>query len=345
MENFDISCMQEALALAKLGWGHTNPNPMVGALVVSPENKIIGRGYHVRAGEAHAEVNAIQDALRHYGSCKGCSIYVTLEPCCTTGRTPPCTSAIIENGIVRVVIGALDPNPRHAGKGVEVLEEAGITCEVGVCQEECVELNRPFFKYITTGMPFVILKMAMTLDGKIANPDGVSKWITGVEARRRVQQLRRMADAIMVGGGTLRADSPGLTVREPEDWTPQPRRIIVSQSMDEEEIAAYFPDGNVEKVSPASPEEWQALMKKLGDEKCMALLIEGGGELADNVLKSGIVDYVEFHIAPMLLGGRNSIPVLGGEHPGELVDALRLHRVKVTPYGSDIAISGYTQEG
>ena len=344
MENFDQACMSEALALAKLGWGRTNPNPMVGAVVVSPDKKIIGRGYHVRAGEAHAEVNAIQDALRHAGSCRGCTIYVTLEPCCTTGRTPPCTRALIENGISCAVIGALDPNPRHAGKGIEVLENAGIKCVTGVCQDECIELNRPFFKYITTGKPFVILKMAMTLDGKIATADGTSKWITGVEARSRVQQLRRLADAIMIGGNTLRKDSPGLVVREPEDWPFQPRRLIVSTAMDEEEIRRYFPDGRAEKVSPETPEEWNALMEKLGDEKCMALLIEGGGETADAALQAGVVDYVEFHIAPMLLGGRESIPVLGGNGLRYLDRALRLHRVKTVQYGSDIAISGYTEE-
>ena len=142
----------------------------------------------------------------------------------------------------------------------------------------------------------------------------------------------------------MRADSPGLTVREPEDWPFQPRRLIVSKSMDDEEVAGFFPDGNVERVAPGSPGEWHSLMERLGKEECMALLIEGGGELADTVLKAGIVDYVEFHIAPMLLGGRQSIPVLGGENPGELADALRLQRVKVTQYGTDIAISGYTQE-
>ena len=344
MENFDTHYMQEALALAKMGWGRTNPNPMVGAVVVSPEGTVIGRGYHARAGEAHAEVNAVQEALRRHGSCRGCTVYVTLEPCCTTGRTPPCTQLLIDNGVSRVVVGALDPNPKHAGQGIEILENAGIECITGICQDECIELNRPFFKYITTGKPFVILKMAMTLDGKIATPEGSSKWITGIEARRRVQQLRRLSDAIMVGGGTLRADSPGLTVREPEDWPFQPRRLIASRTMDDDEVAAFFPDGNVERVAPESPEDWQALMEKLGKEECMALLIEGGGELADTVLKAGIVDYVEFHIAPMLLGGRESIPVLGGNNPGELADALRLQRVKVTQYGTDIAISGYTQE-
>jgi diaminohydroxyphosphoribosylaminopyrimidine deaminase/5-amino-6-(5-phosphoribosylamino)uracil reductase len=344
MENFDINRMQEALALAKMGWGRTNPNPMVGAVVVSPEGTVIGRGYHARAGEAHAEVNAVQEALRRHGSCRGSTVYVTLEPCCTTGRTPPCTRLLIDNGVSRVVVGALDPNPKHAGRGIEVLQKAGIECVTGVCHDECIELNRPFFKYITTGKPFVILKMAMTLDGKIATPGGSSKWITGIEARSRVQQLRRLADAIMVGGGTLRADSPGLTVREPEDWPFQPRRLIVSQSMTDEEVAAFFSDGNVERVAPASTEEWHALMTKLGREECMALLIEGGGELADSALKAGIVDYVEFHIAPMLLGGRESRPVLGGGDPGELAGALRLQRVKVTQYGTDIAISGYTEE-
>ena len=344
MDNFDLSCMNEALALARMGWGHTNPNPMVGAVVVSPEGVVIGRGYHARAGEAHAEVNAIHDALRRTGSCRGCTSYVTLEPCCTTGRTPPCTDAIIRNGFSKVVIGSLDPNPRHGGRGIEVLEKAGIQCVTGVCREECVELNRPFFKYISTGKPFVILKMAMTLDGKIATPDGTSKWITGAEARSRVQQLRRLADAIMVGGNTLRCDNPGLTVRDPEEWTPQPRRLIVSKSMDEEEIQGFFPDRRAEKVSPETPEEWEELMKKLGSRQCMVLLAEGGGELADTILKAGIVDYVEFHIAPILLGGRESIPVLGGGDPGALADALRLHRVKVTSYGSDIAVSGYTEE-
>lgn len=336
--------MNEALALARMAWGRTNPNPMVGAVVVDPEGTVIGRGYHACAGEAHAEVNAIRDALHRRENCNDCTIYVTLEPCCTTGRTPPCTRAIIDNGFSKVVVGSLDPNPRHAGKGIEILENAGIHCVTGVCREECIELNRPFFKYISTGKPFVILKMAMTLDGKIATPEGSSKWITGPEARGRVQQLRRLADAIMVGGNTLRMDSPGLTVREPADWALQPRRIIVSDSMTEEEIKNCFPDGRAEKVAPATAAQWEELMCKLGAGECMVLLIEGGGELADAVLKAGIVDYVEFHIAPKLLGGRASIPVLGGDDPGALADALKLHRVKVDFYGSDIAVSGYTEE-
>ena len=344
MENFDTTCMKEALALAQLGWGHTNPNPMVGAVVTDASGKIIGRGYHARVGTAHAEVNAIQDALRRHGGCAGGTIYVNLEPCCTTGRTPPCTQAILDAGLKRVVSGALDPNPKHAGKGIELLRSRGVECVTGVCHEECIELNRPFFKYITTGKPFVILKMGMTLDGKIATPGRDSKWITGQEARSRVQQLRRLADAVMIGGGTLRADAPQLTVRDPEDWTPQPLRLVASREMSDEDVAAYFPDGNVERVAPDSPEAWEELMEDLGSREFMVLLIEGGGELADCALKAGIVDYVEFHIAPKLLGGRNSIPVLGGDDPASLDDALQLHRIKVRFFGGDIAVSGYTEE-
>jgi len=335
--------MREALALAKMGWGHTNPNPMVGAVIVK-NGEIIGRGYHARAGEAHAEINALRDAGRRGADVRGSTLYVTLEPCSTTGRTPPCTDAVIAAGIRHVVIGALDPNPRHRGRAVQILADAGITSECGVENDSCNELNRPFFHYITTGKPFVILKMAMTLDGKIATPEGDSKWITGEEARARVQQLRRLADAVMVGATTLQLDHPQLTVREPQNWEPQPLRLIASSELSGEEIAEFFPDGRAERVEPSSPEAWEELLLDLGRRQIMVLLIEGGGELAASALKAGAVDYVEFHIAPKLLGGRDSIPVLGGEAPGSLADALQLHRVKYTQYGDDFAISGFTKE-
>ena len=224
-DSTDRLFMQEALGLARMGWGLTSPNPMVGAVVVR-DGVIIGRGYHFKAGEAHAEVNAFADVARHGFDAKGATLYVTLEPCCTTGRTPPCTDAILASGVKRVVIGSSDPNPHHAGRGIELLRAAGIEVTVGVEQSACSELNRPFFKWIATGKPFVILKMAMTLDGKIATASGESKWITGPEARRRVQALRRLSDAIMVGGETVRQDRPQLTVREPDSWPRQPLRII-----------------------------------------------------------------------------------------------------------------------
>ena len=342
-ENKDRSYMLEALGLARMGWGLTSPNPMVGAVIVR-DGVIIGRGYHFRAGEPHAEINAFSDAARHGYDPKGATLYVTLEPCCTTGRTPPCTDAIIAAGIGRVVIGSLDPNPHHAGRGVELLEAAGIEVTVGVEQSACSELNQAFFKWISTGKPFVILKMAMTLDGKIATASGESKWITGPEARRRVQTLRRLSDAIMVGGETVRQDHPQLTVREPESWPRQPLRIIASRSMDDEEVASYFPDGNFERVELETNEEWHSLLIRLGARNITCLLIEGGGELAAAAIDANAVDMVEFHIAPKLLGGRDSRPVLGGNNPESMEVARKLHNVKVTHYGEDIAISGRLEE-
>lgn len=339
----DHKFMQEALALAKMGWGLTSPNPMVGAVIVR-NGEIIGRGYHCKAGKPHAEINALNDVEKHGFDAKDATIYVTLEPCSTFGRTPPCVEAIKTAGISRVVIGSMDPNPKHAGRAVQILEEAGIKVTVGVESAACSELNRPFFKWITTGRPFVILKMAMTLDGKIATENGNSKWITGVEARQRVQQLRRLSDAIMIGGNTLRQDKPLLTVREPESWPCQPLRIIASCSMTEDDLKEYFPDGNFELVQLENQEEWEQKLDELGQREITCLLIEGGGELAASALNSGVVDYVEFHIAPKLLGGRNSRPVLGGENPDEISLAHKLHRIKVNHYGEDIAISGYLEE-
>lgn len=339
----DCEFMREALALARMGWGLTSPNPMVGAVIVR-DGAIIGRGYHCKAGEPHAEINALSDVAKHGLDAKNATLYVTLEPCSSHGRTPPCTEAIIRAGIARVVIGALDPNPKHAGRAVRDLEEAGISVTLGVESTPCGELNAHFFKWITTGRPFVILKMAMTLDGKIATAEGESKWITGVEARRRVQQLRRLADAIMVGGETVRLDRPSLTVREPDSWPCQPLRLIASNSMDEDELAEYFPDGNAELAHISEPGEWGEYLDSLGRREITTLLIEGGGELAASALEGEAVDYVEFHIAPKLLGGRDSRPVLGGEDPESMMAARKLHRVKVTHYGEDIAISGFLKE-
>ncbi len=335
--------MREAIGLARMGWGLTSPNPMVGAVIVR-DGEVIGRGYHFKAGEAHAEINALADAARHGSELKNATLYVTLEPCCTTGRTPPCTDAIIAAGIGRVVIGSLDPNPNHTGRGVELLEAAGIQTTTGVEQSECSELNRAFFKWIATGKPFVVLKMAMTLDGKIATESGDSKWITGIEARRRVQTLRRWADAIMIGGETVRQDEPKLTVREPDTWPRQPLRVIASRSMDDDELLKFFPDENFERVELETNEEWHSMLIRLGARGITALLIEGGGELAAAAIDAGAVDMVEFHIAPKLLGGRDSRPVLGGNNPDSMEFARKLHKVKVEHYGEDIAISGYLEE-
>ena len=339
----DSEYMLEALALARMGWGLTNPNPMVGAVIVK-DSTIIGRGFHRKAGEAHAEVNALADARNHGHDTKGATIYVTLEPCSTFGRTPPCTEAIIASGISRVVIGSMDPNPKHAGRAKDILEKHGISVVCGVESTACWELNSHFFRWITGGKPFVILKMAMTLDGKIACSNGDSRWVTGPEARRRVQSWRRLADAVMVGGNTLRKDHPQLTVREPENFEKQPRRIVVSSSLDEDDLKEYFPDGRAEVVNLPDREAWDEYLRELGSCGVTALLIEGGGELAAAAIKAEAVDYVEFHVAPKILCGRESIPVLGGDNPEKMSEALNLMQVRTFTCGNDIIISGYLRE-
>lgn len=333
--------MRMALALAEKGWGLVSPNPMVGAVIVK-KGKVIGRGFHRKAGEAHAEINAMNDAS---APLKGSTLYVTLEPCSTFGRTPPCTDAIIKSGISRVVIGVSDPNPSHAGKGLVILEKNGVAVTIGVEEKKCRELNEAFFKWIVSGMPFVLLKLAVTLDGKIASAGGESKWITGPAARRRVQMLRRWADAVMVGGETVRRDAPSLRVREPENWKRQPRRIVCSGTMRSGELVRIMPEGRTpELTSPSSAKAWNAFLEKLGSENVTSLLIEGGGELAASVLRAGIVDKVEFHIAPKILGGRNSRPSVGGENPLSLADALNISGISVRKYGCDIAVSGYIKK-
>ncbi len=339
----DKKFMTEAIALARMAWGLTSPNPMVGAVIVR-NGEVLGRGYHCKAGEAHAEVNALRDAAKRQQEVRGATLYVTLEPCSSYGRTPPCTEAIITAGLSRVVIACLDPNPKHAGRAVELLRAAGIEVTVGVESGPAAELNQAFFKWITTGRPFVMLKMAMTLDGKIATASGESKWITGPEARRRVQQLRRLADAIMVGGDTVRLDHPALTVREPELWPCQPLRLVASSSMEPDELTEFFPDGNAELVDLRASGAWEEFLGSLGKRQITCLLIEGGGELAASAIAANVVDYVEFHIAPKLLGGRDSRPVLGGEDPDSMSLAKKLHRVRIAHYGEDLAVSGYLEE-
>ncbi|MDD3886492.1 MAG: bifunctional diaminohydroxyphosphoribosylaminopyrimidine deaminase/5-amino-6-(5-phosphoribosylamino)uracil reductase RibD [Victivallaceae bacterium] len=338
----DTVFMREAIALARMGYGSTKPNPLVGAVIVK-DGHIVGRGFHARAGEAHAEVNALADAAAHGRDIAGATLYVTLEPCSTTGRTPPCTDAIMKSGISRVVIGSNDPNPLHSGRARGILEAAGIEVVTGVEAQSAGELNYPFFKWIVSGRPFVILKMAMTLDGKSATADGSSQWITGVEARSRVQQLRRLAGAILIGSRTLRADHPRLNVREPENWPMQPLRLVASSKMTAHELNSFFPDGNAELVRLNDAASWDKLLVSLGKRAINCLLIEGGGELADSAIEAGAVDYVEFHIAPRLLGGRGSRPVLGGANPVSLKLAKQLHRVKTVRYGDDIAVSGFLE--
>jgi len=312
---------------------------MVGAVVVRADHEA-GAGWHHAAGLPHAEVNALAQAG---AAARDSTMYVTLEPCCTHGRTPPCTGAILDAGVARVVVGCLDANPKHAGRGVELLRANGVDVTVGVHEGRCRELNEAFFCWVRRGRPFVILKMAMTLDGKIATRDGQSQWITGEKARARVQRLRQWADAVMVGAETVRRDDPSLTVRTPRNWPRQPRKIVWSRSRDFPPSLKIWadPDNPPGFVRTETPSDWGRFLEGLGREEVTALLVEGGGELAAACLGAGIVDKVEFFIATKVLGGRNSRPVVGGADPGSLADALPLRDVSVRRVGEDLLVTGY----
>lgn len=336
MKNSPQFFMRLALYQALRAWGRTNPNPLVGSVIVK-RNDILGRGFHRQAGTPHAEINAIAAAG---DEARGADLYVTLEPCSTTGRTPPCTDAIIKAGIKRVFVGALDPNPLHAGRGIEILRNAGIEVFFGVMSESCSRLNEAFFKWITTRVPFVILKMAMTLDGKTATEQGFSKWITGPAARMRVQKLRRWADAVMVGGETARIDRPSLNVRNPAEWPSQPRRIIASSSLTAEDAFKLLPAGRAPEIFNYKEESWADFLVRLGSENVTSLLIEGGSELAAAALNAGIVDRIEFHVAPLLLGGKTSRPVVGGQNPLSIEDAFALKNLSVRKLGRDFIFTG-----
>ena len=335
----DTEFMREALTLALEAWGMTNPNPMVGAVVVR-DGKVIGRGYHHRSGLPHAEIEALNDVHRNGFDPAGAELYVTLEPCSTHGRTGACTEAVMKAGIRRVVVGSLDPNPAHAGRGIGILRSAGVEVETGVLEAECAEVNRSFFKWITTGRPFVTLKLATTLDGRIAAASGCSQWITGAEARGRVQKLRRLADAVMVGGGTWRTDKPSLTVRDVENWPCQPLRVIVSSRLTRDAVAECYPDGRFEVVALPDKAAWDKFLADLGGRGMVNVLIEGGGELAASALAAKAVDCVEFHVAPKILGGRDSRPAVGGASPETLAEALELKNVRVERLGKDVMIAG-----
>ena len=327
--------MRKALRLAERGMGTTSPNPMVGAVIVK-QGKLLGQGWHVRPGEAHAEVNAIR-SLKNPASSKNATIYVTLEPCSSWGRTPPCCEALIRGGFSRVVIGSIDPNPKHAGKAVELLRSHGIEVVSGVEKQACDHLNRAFFKWIQHKKPFVILKMAETLDGKTACVNGCSQWITSDTARKRVQKLRLQSDVVMAGAGTYRQDHPRFTVRK-DDGTviKTPRRIIVSNHPEKLD----FPDDSWETVSLPTDRAWQDFLDRLGGENVTCILLEGGGELAASALQADVVDEVEFHIATKILGGRNSKTAVDGVNPLDLQSTYQLKAVEIRKLGCDLMIRG-----
>ena len=357
--------MRRAIELARRGAGWTSPNPMVGAVIVK-EGRIIGEGWHKKCGSLHAERNALA-ALTE--SAQGADLFVTLEPCCHHGRTPPCTEAILEHGIRRVVIGSRDPNPLVSSKGAALLREHGAVVEEDFLREECDALNPVFFHYITTGRPYVVMKYAMTLDGKIATRTGASQWITGEAARQHVHRLRGRYSAILAGIGTVLADDPMLNCRI--DGGHQPVRIVADSRLrlpldsqlvqtagkyrtilacadDDPEKEAALRDRGVEVLRVPGPDgrvDLRALVEHLGREQIDSVLIEGGGQLHEAALRSGIVNHVCAYIAPKLFGGTRAKTPVEGTGVGLPAEGAVLDKLQVTRLGEDLLLEYDVKEG
>lgn len=356
----DLTYMKAALKLAQKGCGYTSPNPMVGAVIVK-DNRIIGQGYHERYGDLHAERNALASCTE---SPAGATIYVTLEPCCHHGKQPPCTDAILESGITRVVVGSGDPNPVVAGKGIEILRQHGIEVVEHVLEEECLQLNEVFFHYIQTKRPFVVMKYAMTMDGKIAAYTGASKWVTGEQARQHVQQQRHKYSAIMVGVNTVLMDDPLLTCRiehgknpvriicDSHLRTPLTSQIVQTASDVPTILATLCTDDKHKKIYedkgcrvltvPESKDghvDLSTLMTMLGSQYNIdSILLEGGATLNWAALQSGIVKKVQAYIAPKLFGGATAKTPVSGQGFASPAEAVLLSNSKITQLGDDFLI-------
>ena len=361
--------MEYALSLARLALGYTSPNPAVGAVIVK-DGRTVGMGYTQPAGSQHAEVMALRQAGDR---ARGGTMYVTLEPCCHYGRTPPCTEAIIDAGIAEVYIALLDPNPLVSGRGMTRLNESGVKTYIGVCQQEAYEINEAYIKYITTGLPFVVAKFAMSLDGKIATRTGDSRWITREEARRYVHVLRHTVDAIMVGANTVILDNPRLTARgcggKGGVKKAQPVRLVVdSKGRIPFDARIFEPPGEVllavgapfdaakkQRFEEAGAEvlelptkeglvDIMELLKLLGKRGIVTVLVEGGGKLLGWLFDHQLVDKVLAFISPIIIGGCQAVSV-GGNGVTELAMASRLGRVNIRNFGDDILVSGYVEKG
>ncbi|WP_368652988.1 bifunctional diaminohydroxyphosphoribosylaminopyrimidine deaminase/5-amino-6-(5-phosphoribosylamino)uracil reductase RibD [Ornithinibacillus sp. 4-3] len=364
----DIKYMRRALELAKGGLGYVNPNPLVGALIVK-KGRIIGEGYHKAYGSHHAEINAFLNATEDV---KDATMYVTLEPCSHYGKTPPCVEAIVEKRIKKVVIGLKDPNPLVTGRGIKILEEAGIEVVSGVLEEDNKKINEIFLKYITTKLPFVIMKTAMTLDGKIATRTNSSKWITGELSRKYVHELRHKVAGIMIGVGTVLADNPSLTTRLKDRKGCDPIRIIVDSSAripleakvlnlasNARTIIAVTEKADMKKIkmlekkcaevivipSKNARVDLTLLMKKLGERKIDSILLEGGSELNYAALEQGIVDKVNAFIAPKIIGGNTAKTPVDGQGRAHMEEAINLDCFDIHRFGEDIMLETYIRRG
>ena len=338
--NTDEKYIRMALRLARKAKGLTNPNPAVGAVIVK-NGRIVGKGYHKRCGLPHAEVNALNDAG---AKARGAVLYVTLEPCDHFGRTPPCTDAIIKAGIRKVIIGMKDPNPVNNGRGIRTLNRAGISTAVGILEAEARGLNKPFIKFVTTGMPYVTVKMASSLDGKIATKTGDSKWITDTDSRNFVHGLRSRVDAIMVGINTVIKDDPLLLSSSSKEK--QPIRVIVDSRFKTPRGARIFSRTDESPVIIATTKaksksgrvDLEDLLKKLGGMGIMHLLVEGGGELVASLVEKRLVDEFLFFIAPKIIGGRDAVTSVEGDGIKKMSQALVFNNMKIRRFKKDILI-------
>jgi diaminohydroxyphosphoribosylaminopyrimidine deaminase / 5-amino-6-(5-phosphoribosylamino)uracil reductase len=362
----DTAFMRQALRLARRAFGETSPNPLVGAVLVR-RGAIIGRGWHHRAGQPHAEVEALRDAAKRGHSPRGATLYVTLEPCSTQGRTPPCTGAIIGAGIKRVVVAATDPNPAHAGHGFDLLARAGVRVDHGILAEAAARLNETFDHWIVRHIPFVTVKAAMTLDGKIATASGDSKWITGERSRAHAMHLRQGADAILVGVNTVLADDPALTIRLPASCrrrgvSKSLRRIVLDSRARTPLTANVVADAAAPLttivVSDAAPKRRVAalaklvsvvsapagdglidlpwLLERLGRESVTSLLVEGGGEVNASFLEQRLAQRVAFFYAPKVLGGAAAKKGVAGAGAASRAEILELRGVAWRRFGPDL---------
>lgn len=365
MTEDDKKYMQIAISLAANGKGGVNPNPLVGAIIVK-NGKIIARGWHEKYGEGHAEVNAFKDAKEKNVNIEGATMYVTLEPCSHYGKTPPCALAIINNKISRVVIGQIDPNPIVAGRGIKMLKDAKISVECGLYEDELKYQNRVFLNYVQHKSPWVIMKTAMTLDGKIACSTGDSRWVSGEESRAYTHELRNELQAIMVGVDTVIADNPELTCRIENRKVRNPIRVVVDSTcripldakLLDTSIARTIiattnraDENKIEKLKALGVEiiitkqknkrvSLSDLVQRLGYLEIDGLLLEGGASLNYSALEEGIVNEVISFVSPKMVGGENSKTPVGGEGIAKMNEAIELQDVKISQLGKDIMING-----
>ncbi len=362
--------MKRALELAKCGAGFVTPNPLVGAVIVKDE-QIIGEGFHQRFGENHAEINAIEDAKRRNNDITGATMYVTLEPCSHYGKTPPCAETLISSGISKVIIGLKDPNPLVSGKGIKLLEKSGIEVVTGVLEDDCRNINEVFLKYISSRTPFVTLKYAMTLDGKISSFSGDSRWITNAKSREFVHELRHSSSAIMVGIGTVIMDDPSLNTRLDIENRRDPIRIVVdtkgriplcakilnmdsdaktivatTELIERDKLNALKEKGVTVIICPIidNQVDLKFLLETLHSENIDSILLEGGSELNFNMLKEKLIDKVITFIAPKIIGGSDAKTPVGGRGIELMRDAIETERMTYKTFDSDICIESYIKK-